>query len=311
MAARLQDYTAETIPAPGTGAITLPGTPTAGGKTFANSYANGDTVFYQIIAGSQLEMGLGTFNNVAGTLARTTVYWNSAGTTSPLNIVVTCVCVAQIAAQKGAWYDSSRLIQVSQQPSVQQDIVQVLRSDGTFKWGSHVQARVWTPIAWDTVVSNGLGISVAGATTFTIPTDGIYRLFLNGSINGSNIGAANGGIGAASQNCNAVVGFFLDGVELAECCDIGRVTPQVGTVAGNNMTNGFRFDSYMWMNYVMFATAGQILSVQAMCIPAKASDTSGGWYGSMWNNMMEATPIIGGASRALGPSEFRIMRLAA
>jgi hypothetical protein len=313
MAARLQDYCAETVPQPGTGAITCPGTATAGGKTFANSFANGDTIFYQLIAGSQLEFGIGTFNATAGTIARTTVLWNSAGTTSPLNIVVACVCVCQLPATRGAWLDDQQRFLMSQQPSVQQDILQVARVDGTFKWGAHFNENSWTPIVWDTLIQNQTGMSAAGQSSFIIPTTGLYKLSCYTYCNGSNIGAGNGGSGSASQMSNAILGFFLDGVLLTESMNNQNRFPQMFDVGGTGeLIQPYLFDSYVNMNYTMYAAAGQNLVVQAKAIDAKVPTQVGGWMGSIWQSLLQQVQVIGGSGATLqqhNPSEFRIMRI--
>lgn len=309
MAARLQDYCAETVPGPGTGTITCPGTATAGGKTFASSFSNGDTVFYQLIAGSQLEMGIGTWNS-AGTLARTTVLWNSAGTTSPLNITTTGVCVCQLPAQRGAWYDDGPKIVIPQQPSVKQDIVQVLRVDGTYKWGSHVPAGKWGPVSWDTVVQNGIGMASADISTFTIPTTGIYRVSCFTLIDGSNIGSANGGSGAASQNSDAFIGFFLDGVLLAQGGRTNNSQFQQGS--GGSLVQPYSFDNYVNLNCTFYAQAGQSFLVQGMCWVAKNPASVGTWYGSVWNQWTSPVQRLGGSGSTLAQtlaSELRITQI--
>lgn len=65
--------------APGTGPITL-GTAIFGFLTFAQGGAqNGDVVTYAISDGQQSEIGHGTYNSVAGTLARTTILSSTNG----------------------------------------------------------------------------------------------------------------------------------------------------------------------------------------------------------------------------------------
>jgi hypothetical protein len=78
---RVQETTATT----GTGTITLGGA-VAGYQSFA-VIGNGNTTFYCITNGSQWEVGVGTYSTTGPTLARTTIYSNSNGNTSPITLV--------------------------------------------------------------------------------------------------------------------------------------------------------------------------------------------------------------------------------
>lgn len=267
MAARLQNYTAETVPPPGTGAITCPGTAVAGGKTFANSFANGDTVFYQLnsSSSSQFEVGIGTFNLTAGTLARTTVLWNSSGTTSPINITVACILVCQIPAQRQAVLDDNLLLQVAQQPSLQQDQVRI---STTVSKGNIGQ---WTTIAFDTNVLNGIGtVGSTPVSSFTMPTTGFYRLTYRGghSTNNNNITP----LGGNGSSNDIKVGFFIDGAIVASGMAPNTVK-QIGTQAGNNVSQPGNWDVAFGFEWFGLINAGSVVTAKQWCTPRGTGGT--------------------------------------
>ena len=77
MALRLKNRVKETTTTTGTGTITVSGTAPTGFQTFASALADGDTTYYQITDGTNWEIGLGTWDETAGTLARTTIFESS------------------------------------------------------------------------------------------------------------------------------------------------------------------------------------------------------------------------------------------
>ena len=85
MALVLADRVQETTTTSGTGTLTLAGA-VAGYRTFSSAVGNGNTTYYCIYdsLAQAWEIGLGTV--AAGTLARTTVYSNSLGTTSQITL---------------------------------------------------------------------------------------------------------------------------------------------------------------------------------------------------------------------------------
>jgi len=84
MALALYDRVQETTTTSGTGSVTLTGA-VSGYQSFA-VVGNGNTCFYTIVDGSAWEVGLGTYSTTGPTLARTTVYANSNGNTSPITL---------------------------------------------------------------------------------------------------------------------------------------------------------------------------------------------------------------------------------
>jgi len=77
MALRLKNRVKETTTTTGTGTITVSGTAPTGFQTFASALADGDTTYYQLTDGTDWEIGLGTWDETAGTLARTTIFESS------------------------------------------------------------------------------------------------------------------------------------------------------------------------------------------------------------------------------------------
>ena len=74
----LADRVRDTTTTTGTGTITLSGTAPTGYQNFS-VIGNGNTTYYTINAGSQWEVGIGTYSSTGPTLARTTVLESSNG----------------------------------------------------------------------------------------------------------------------------------------------------------------------------------------------------------------------------------------
>jgi hypothetical protein len=72
----LADRVKDTTTTTGTGTVTLSGTPPTGFQAFS-VIGNGNTTYYTIVAGSQWEVGLGTYSSTGPTLARNTVLESS------------------------------------------------------------------------------------------------------------------------------------------------------------------------------------------------------------------------------------------
>jgi hypothetical protein len=78
LANRVQDTTTTT----GTGTVTLSGTAPVGYQTFGAAIGNGNTTYYTIAAGTEWEVGIGTYTSAGTTLSRDTVLSSSAGGTT-------------------------------------------------------------------------------------------------------------------------------------------------------------------------------------------------------------------------------------
>ena len=72
VADRVRDTTTTT----GTGTITLSGTPPTGYQSFS-AVGNGNTTYYTVNAGSQWEVGIGTYTSSGTTLSRDTILSSS------------------------------------------------------------------------------------------------------------------------------------------------------------------------------------------------------------------------------------------
>lgn len=74
----LKDRVKDSTTTTGTGPITLAGAPPSGYQAFS-AIGNGNTTYYTIFAGSEWEVGIGTYSSTGPTLARTTVLASSNG----------------------------------------------------------------------------------------------------------------------------------------------------------------------------------------------------------------------------------------
>ena len=107
MALVVADRVQETSVTSGTGTLTLAGA-VAGFQTFSTAIGNGNTTFYTIYdpTAYDWEVGIGTVG--AGTLARTTVLSNSAGTTSQISFTSNSKFVfCTYPAEKSINYDAN------------------------------------------------------------------------------------------------------------------------------------------------------------------------------------------------------------
>jgi len=107
MALVVADRVQETSTTSGTGTLTLSGA-VVGFQTFSTAIGNGNTTFYTIydLTAYDWEVGIGTVG--AGTLARTTVLSNSAGTTSPISFAGNVKSVfCTYPAEKSINYDAN------------------------------------------------------------------------------------------------------------------------------------------------------------------------------------------------------------
>jgi hypothetical protein len=107
MALVFKDRVQETSATSGTGTLTLDGA-VAGYQAFSTAIGNSNTTFYTIYDPTVFdwEVGIGTVG--AGTLARTTVLSNSAGTTSPISFAANTKFVfCTYPAEKSINYDAN------------------------------------------------------------------------------------------------------------------------------------------------------------------------------------------------------------
>lgn len=115
----LRNLVEETANNPGAGTNVTLGGGAPGRRSFAQEFTNGQTPFYFLFDGTLMEAGLGTF--VAGApnvLQRTTVLWNSAGTTARLSFTGALRVYNSIPASVAAFFASSGDFLLRQDPLV-------------------------------------------------------------------------------------------------------------------------------------------------------------------------------------------------
>lgn len=97
----LANFVQETCNAPGTAATINLGGAASGRLPFIPTFASGSSVFYGMDDGTAAEMGIGVVTAGApNTLTRTTVLWNSAGTTERLNFLGTVRVYNAVPAER-------------------------------------------------------------------------------------------------------------------------------------------------------------------------------------------------------------------
>jgi microcystin-dependent protein len=110
MALVVYDRVQETTATTGTGTITLGGA-VAGYQSFA-VVGNGNSTYYCIVNGTAWEVGLGLYSTSGPTLARTTVYSNSSGTTSPISLSGASNVFVTYPAERSVNYDGSNILSI-------------------------------------------------------------------------------------------------------------------------------------------------------------------------------------------------------
>lgn len=108
----LANFVQETANAPGTAATINLGGAAAGRLPFIPTFASGTVVFYGMDDGTLAEMGIGTVTaGSPNTLARTTVLWNSAGTTARMNFLGSVRVYNAVPAERGIYLRSDGTVQ--------------------------------------------------------------------------------------------------------------------------------------------------------------------------------------------------------
>lgn len=108
----LANFVQETANAPGTTASINLGGAVAGRRPFIPTFASGSTVFYGMDDGTLAEMGIGVVTaGSPNTLNRTTVLWNSAGTTARMNFLGTVRVYCALPAERHVYTDGTGTLQ--------------------------------------------------------------------------------------------------------------------------------------------------------------------------------------------------------
>lgn len=106
MALVLADRVRDTTTTTGTGTVTLSGTAPTGYQNFS-VVGNGNTTYYTINAGSQWEVGIGTYSSTGPTLARTTILASSSSGSAVDFASGTKDVFVTYPAEKSVNYDAS------------------------------------------------------------------------------------------------------------------------------------------------------------------------------------------------------------
>lgn len=160
---------------PGTGAVTLTGAPSTGFVSFSSQFANGQKIFYAISDGTNSEIGIGVFNiGTSQTLTRTTVLWNSLGTTSFVNFTSTVRVWNGLPAERLALLDDNFRLPQANMPRPQQDYVKKLTQETMPTQGTGYSPA--TALNFDTLVRNDLGLGSNPWNYMTIKTAGFYHV---------------------------------------------------------------------------------------------------------------------------------------
>lgn len=150
MALVVIDAAQETTSTTGTGTLTLTGA-VSQCRSFAG-VGNGNTTYYRIISGNDIEVGIGTYTSSGTTLSRDTVLYSSAGGTTKITVAsgakVICTYPAEVSV-----YASNNSAQTSGQ---------ILTSNGT------ATAPTWQNS------SKYLSVLLNAGTTTSVPTTNGY-----------------------------------------------------------------------------------------------------------------------------------------
>jgi hypothetical protein len=182
----LADRVKDTTTTTGTGTITLSGTAPIGYVSFGTAIGNGNTTYYTITAGSEWEVGIGTYTASGTTLSRDTVLASSAGGTTKVtfsagtkDVFVTYPAGKAISDGYGTLPAANGGTGLTSPGTAGN----VLTSNGT-AWTSAAGGPAFQAVAsgtladGSTVIVNTDGtVSVAGIVVFSSPTFGTATVF--------------------------------------------------------------------------------------------------------------------------------------
>lgn len=235
MALVLKDRISETTTTSGTGTITLAGA-TSGFVAFS-TIGDGNTTYYCITDGSAWEVGLGTYASSGNTLARTTVYSNSNGNTSPITLSGGLKNVFGVLPADGIITVSGTSIQV---PGT---AVLSVANGGTGSNSATFSGANITSINANNVSSGVLAIAQGGTGSSTATFSGENITSLNASsISTGTLGVARGGTGAATLDANNVI--------------LGNGTSAVQFVAPGTSANVLTSNGTTWISQAPAAGGG-------------------------------------------------------
>jgi hypothetical protein len=233
MALVLADRVRDTTTTTGTGTVTLSGTAPTGYQTFGAAIGNGNTTYYTINAGSQWEVGLGTYSSTGPTLARTTVLSSSNGgslvdfSTGTKDVFVT------YPAEKSINEDASGNVGIgTTAPAYKLDVAGIVNTSQSFRYGAsyfgsgsdYFTSRYLTNIIYNVPTGSGFVWAINGGDTMTLNSSGnvgigtsspAQKLSVNGNIVTAGEVALSGAdfvySWAGGTTGQRRAGFYLDG----------------------------------------------------------------------------------------------------
>ena len=146
MALVVIDSAQETTSTTGTGTLTLTGA-VAQCQSFAN-IGNGNTTYYRIISGNDIEVGIGTYTSAGTTLSRDTVLYSSLGGTTKITVAAGAKVICTYPAEVSIYASNN----------ASQTAGQFLQSNG-----------VGTAPTWQTLASRV--VAIPDGTSITINAD--------------------------------------------------------------------------------------------------------------------------------------------
>lgn len=163
LANRVKDTTTTT----GTGTVTLSGTAPLGYQTFGAGIGNGNSTYYTITAGSEWEVGIGTYTAAGTTLSRDTVLSSSAGGTTKVTFSAGTkdVFVTLPSERTGVFYP---------QNTQSGNYTLVLSDASDFIYSANSGAQTIT-------IPTNASVAFAVGTTITIVNMGTYPIRLAGA----------------------------------------------------------------------------------------------------------------------------------
>ena len=215
MALVLADRVRDTTTTTGTGTVTLSGTAPTGYQNFS-VVGNGNTTYYTINAGSQWEVGIGTYSSTGPTLARTTVLASSnSGSLVDFSTGTKDVFVTY-PAEEAVYQDGSSIKAGTAILGVPNGGTGVTTSTGTVAVVLSNSPTLVTPVlgaASATSIANALGAVGTPSYTFTGDTNtGIFSpaadtlAFVEGGVEAMRIDSSgNVGIGTSSPSSRLTI----------------------------------------------------------------------------------------------------------